>query len=169
MAPKEQKLLRDFLDVMLNYLQANPLEDNRVFNYQDYQSLETTLDTHIGAEGVTEKDLCINTGTSNLTLFISDQTHYSFLSAANILGIDNVISVKSDSLGRMEVEALESAIQISLKAGNKPFFIAATAGTTVLGAFDPINKIAAIAAKYQLWLHVDGAYCGSFLYFSISF
>ncbi|MEQ9368298.1 MAG: pyridoxal-dependent decarboxylase [Coleofasciculus chthonoplastes F3-SA18-01] len=41
--------------------------------------------------------------------------------------------------------------------------MAATSGTTVLGAFDPIDKIAGITAKYNLWLHVDAAYGGSFI------
>jgi sulfinoalanine decarboxylase/sulfinoalanine decarboxylase/aspartate 1-decarboxylase len=40
----------------------------------------------------------------------------------------------------------------------------ATAGTTVLGAFDPIDKIADITEKYGIWLHVDGAYCGSVIF-----
>lgn len=36
-----------------------------------------------------------------------------------------------------------------------PLFVNATAGTTVYGAFDPINDIADICEKYNLWLHVD--------------
>lgn len=39
--------------------------------------------------------------------------------------------------------------------GDKPFFVNATAGTTVLGAFDPINAVADICEKYDLWMHVD--------------
>ena len=33
-----------------------------------------------------------------------------------------------------------------------------------MGAFDSIDKIADITEKYNLWLHVDGAYCGSVLF-----
>lgn len=36
-----------------------------------------------------------------------------------------------------------------------PLFVNATAGSTVYGAFDPINEIADICEKYNLWLHVD--------------
>lgn len=36
-----------------------------------------------------------------------------------------------------------------------PLFVNATGGSTVYGAFDPINEIADICEKYNLWLHVD--------------
>lgn len=39
-----------------------------------------------------------------------------------------------------------------------PFFVGATAGTTVLGAFDPFQDIAAICARHNIWLHIDGAW-----------
>lgn len=33
-----------------------------------------------------------------------------------------------------------------------------TAGTTVLGAFDPFEQIAAICKKHGVWMHVDGCW-----------
>ena len=100
-----------------------------------------------------------------LVLFVSDQSHYSFLKAANVLGIglNNVIKVRTDANGRMIPQDLERSIVAQLESGRVPFFIGATAGTTVRGAFDPLPEIAQIAQKYQLWLHVDGAWGGAVL------
>lgn len=36
-----------------------------------------------------------------------------------------------------------------------PFFVNATAGTTVQGAFDPLNRIADISERNGIWMHVD--------------
>lgn len=44
---------------------------------------------------------------------------------------------------------------VLLLQGYVPLFVNATAGSTVYGAFDPINEIADICEKYNLWLHVD--------------
>ncbi len=42
--------------------------------------------------------------------------------------------------------------------------VCATAGTTVMGVFDPIEEIAEICERYNIWLHVDGAYLGAVLF-----
>ncbi len=52
-------------------------------------------------------------------------------------------------------EELERAILKSVQDGKIPFFVNATSGTTVFGAFDPLHPIADICEKYKLWLHVD--------------
>ena len=95
-------------------------------------------------------------------LFVSDQAHYSFEKAANLLGIgiDNLVEVKSDARGRMDPSELEQEIQRCKKRGGSPFFVGATAGTTVRGAFDPLTEIADVCCRHGLWLHVDGAWGG---------
>lgn len=50
---------------------------------------------------------------------------------------------------------LERLVLKAIAEGKIPFFVTATAGTTVFGSFDPINPIADICDKYQLWLHID--------------
>lgn len=39
--------------------------------------------------------------------------------------------------------------------GAVPFFVSATSGTTVLGAFDPLGPVADVCQRHGLWLHVD--------------
>ena len=74
--------------------------------------------------------------------FVSEESHYSVLMAANVLGIgfDNVIKVPCDSDGRMRVDKLEEEINRSKVNGQTPFCVIATSGTTVRGAFDPQEK-----------------------------
>lgn len=55
----------------------------------------------------------------------------------------------------MVAKDLEKQISLVLKENRMPFFVNATAGTTVLGAFDNLNEIGDICEKYNLWLHVD--------------
>jgi sulfinoalanine decarboxylase/sulfinoalanine decarboxylase/aspartate 1-decarboxylase len=61
-------------------------------------------------------------------------------------------------------DALEAAIKKDIQNGFLPVLINATAGTTVLGAFDPILPLVKIRDSYDMWLHVDGAYCGSVIF-----
>ncbi len=100
-----------------------------------------------------------------LKAFVNEHAHYSFEHAANILGIgaQNVIKVQATDAGSMDPVALETAIKSSIQQGEIPFFIGATCGTTVLGAFDPLMDLAGIAQKYKLWLHADGAFGGSLI------
>ncbi|XP_062337685.1 glutamate decarboxylase 1 [Osmerus eperlanus] len=100
-----------------------------------------------------------------LALFTSEHGHYSFKKSAAVLGIgsENVVLVKCDDRGKMIPSELESRI-IAVKAkGCVPFFVNATAGTTVYGAFDPIHALADICQRHKLWLHVDAAWGGGLL------
>ena len=95
-----------------------------------------------------------------LVAYVSDQAHYSAKKAANVLGIgsDNLIAVESDADGRISPDALKIEIEKSLVLGHIPFFIGLTAGTTVIGAYDPIAACHEIAQEHNIWLHIDGAW-----------
>ncbi len=100
-----------------------------------------------------------------MALFVSDQAHYSFEKATNVLGIghNSVVKVATDLSGRMIPDELNRSIEKNLESGKMPFFVVATAGTTVTGSFDPIERLAEIAGHYGIWLHVDGALGASVL------
>ena len=72
--------------------------------------------------------------------------------------------VPTNDFGQMNAEALKAMITEDVAKGFTPIMVNATAGTTVLGAFDPIEPLRAICDAHQMWLHVDGAYCGSVLF-----
>uniref|UniRef100_A0A8C3DHZ1 Cysteine sulfinic acid decarboxylase n=1 Tax=Corvus moneduloides TaxID=1196302 RepID=A0A8C3DHZ1_CORMO len=94
-----------------------------------------------------------------LALFASQESHYSIQKGAAFLGIgmDNVHLVRTDErwVGKMIPEELEKEIQRVKAEGSEPLFVCATSGTTVLGAFDPLDAIADVCARHGLWLHVD--------------
>ena len=100
-----------------------------------------------------------------LKAFINEQAHYSFETAANVLGIGskNVIKVKADKNGRLIPEELEKKLSESVSRGELPFFVAATCATTLSGAYDPIDEMAEICKKYNVWLHADGSFGGSLI------
>lgn len=104
-------------------------------------------------------------GLPKLSMFVSDQAHYSFENNANVLGLgtSQVYKIKSDTNGRMIPEDLEKQINISIEKGDKPFFVAATAATTMLAAYDSIDEIVKIAKKHDIWVHVDGSFGGSLI------
>ena len=101
-----------------------------------------------------------------LIIYTSEECHYSNAKNASFAGIgkNNIRYIKADSNGRMLSEKLEEQILKDIQNGEIPTYVNATAGTTVLGAFDPIADIADITEKYKIWLHVDGAYCGSVIF-----
>lgn len=101
-----------------------------------------------------------------LTLFVSRAGHYAASKSAALLGIgtDAVVEVATDDGGSMIPDALERAVAASVAAGETPFAVIGTAGTTVTSAFDDLHALADVADAHGLWLHVDGCYGGSALF-----
>uniref|UniRef100_H3DHQ4 Glutamate decarboxylase 1 n=1 Tax=Tetraodon nigroviridis TaxID=99883 RepID=H3DHQ4_TETNG len=99
-----------------------------------------------------------------LVLFTSEHSHYSIKKASAAgFGTENLILLNTDERGRVIPADLEAKVLEAKQKGYVPMYVNATAGTTVYGAFDPINEIADICEKYNMWLHVDGAWGGGLL------
>jgi len=113
-----------------------------------------------------------------LVAFVSDEAHYSFKKAFNVLGLSekNLHIVPTLDDGTMDVKALLTQMRFARNVeGKHPFFVGATSGSTVRGSFDPIDQITSAIETYQrdfenphgvrnVWLHVDGAWGGSAIF-----
>jgi glutamate/tyrosine decarboxylase-like PLP-dependent enzyme len=98
-------------------------------------------------------------------IYVSGEGHYSINKNASMIGVgrENVRGVGADSEGRMRPELLADAIAADRARGLEPMMVIATSGTTVMGAFDPLEDLAAVAESEGLWLHADGAFGGTAL------
>jgi aromatic-L-amino-acid decarboxylase len=98
-----------------------------------------------------------------LVAYTSPHAHSSVEKGVKVAGLgrQNLRLVEVDPQCAMRPDALERLLLQDREAGLTPFFVSATAGTTSSNAFDPLKEIGAICRKHDLWLHVDGAMCGS--------
>lgn len=103
-----------------------------------------------------------------LVLFTSAHGHYSIEKAAQMLGFGSsaVWSVPTDAAGCMIPFELAVMINKAKNSGYTPFYVNATAGTTVLGSYDPIIPIASICDENSLWLHIDASWGGPAIFSS---
>lgn len=101
-----------------------------------------------------------------MIVYTSEASHYSIAKNAALIGVgrDQVRYIKTDHHGKMMPEELEKQIVADKAEGFLPFFVNATAGTTVMGAFDDIKAASAVCKSHNVWLHVDGAYCGAVIF-----
>ncbi|MGA8028296.1 MAG: aminotransferase class V-fold PLP-dependent enzyme [Bryobacteraceae bacterium] len=97
-----------------------------------------------------------------LTVYISEHTHSSSEKAAITLGFgqENVRKIPVDDEFRMRPDSLEQVIEADIRSGKRPCCIVASVASTSTTAIDPIQAIADIAERYNIWLHVDAAYGG---------
>ncbi|KAG7204292.1 hypothetical protein KM043_002113 [Ampulex compressa] len=104
-----------------------------------------------------------NVPSVKLVLFTSEDAHYSISKWAGVCDV-GIVLVKTDHLGRMDVEDLRKKIREEDIKGNRGFAVCATAGTTVLGAFDPLIELADVCDEFGMWLHVDAAWGGGVIF-----
>ena len=100
----------------------------------------------------------------NAVYLISEDAHSSFVKCTNIMGLEknNLLKIKTDINGCLDIVELKKNIDICSKEGKKIFAIVATLGTTIRGAIDPINNISRICKERDIWLHIDGSIGGIF-------
>ena len=95
-----------------------------------------------------------------MTVYASEEVHLSVAKAADILGFgrDQVRVIACDERQRMRVDVLREKIEADRRDGLRPFCVVGSAGTVNTGVVDPLAEIADVAAEFDLWFHVDGAY-----------
>jgi len=101
----------------------------------------------------------------NLRVYCSKETHSSIEKGVAVCGIgkNNLVKIGVDQQMRLDPSELETRIREDLDSGKKPCAVVAALGTTGTVAVDPLEEIASICKKYQIWLHVDAAYAGTAL------
>jgi len=112
----------------------------------------------VGGAGVKAEGLQSVPG--RLVGYASEEAHSSVARAFAVLGLGNgsLRRVPVDAGFRMDVGALERAIDADLRAGHRPFCVVGSAGTVNTGATDPLPALADLARARGLAFHVDAAF-----------
>ncbi len=101
--------------------------------------------------------------TGKFKVYMSDhEGHVSITRSADMLnlGRESVRLVKSKEDFGIDTEDLEKKIEEDIAAGDVPLCVVAQVGSINVGIIDPLEKIAEICRKRNIWFHADGA-CGA--------
>ncbi|MFN0248991.1 MAG: pyridoxal phosphate-dependent decarboxylase family protein [Kofleriaceae bacterium] len=95
-----------------------------------------------------------------LAVIVSSDAHYSIARTLHIMGWGDggAIPAKIGETHQLTAKAVEDALATAGK--RRVIGIVAAAGSTAVGAFDPLHDLADVADKHGLWLHVDAAHGG---------
>ena len=109
--------------------------------------------------GIASKDF------EKAVIYTTQQVHHCVIKAIRFAGLGDatIRTIEMDRRYRMKPELLNEQIKQDKEESKLPLIIFASAGTTDLGAVDPLKEIAGIAERQHIWLHVDAAYGGFFL------
>jgi aromatic-L-amino-acid decarboxylase len=99
-------------------------------------------------------------GPARLVAYASTGVHRCVPDALDMAGIGSTAlrRIPVDADFRMDLVALAATIAADRAAGLTPFLVVGTAGSVDVGAIDDLDGIADIAAREDLWFHVDGAF-----------
>jgi aromatic-L-amino-acid decarboxylase len=99
---------------------------------------------------------------AGVRVYCGEHAHSSVDKAVILLGLghDALTRIPADAEFRMRPELLATAIAADRAAGLVPIAVIATVGSTSTTSVDPVEDVAAICARENVWLHIDAAYAG---------
>ncbi|TXT38945.1 MAG: aromatic-L-amino-acid decarboxylase [Comamonadaceae bacterium] len=111
------------------------------------------------ALGAASRASGVTAASGKLVAYAASSAHSCITKAMEMSGLGSqaLRQVPVNVQGEMDVCALASMVAADRLAGLQPFLVVATAGTVNIGAIDPLEQVADLAAREQLWFHVDGA------------
>jgi len=104
-------------------------------------------------------------GQARPAIAVGADVHYSVSRAAGIIGIgeSQIVRLPLNGDQQIRMDQVRPTLEAAEKRGLKVFCLVASAGTTSVGAFDPIGELGELARELNIWLHVDGAHGASLL------
>lgn len=98
-----------------------------------------------------------------LRVYCSEHVHSSIDKGVITLGLglESLGKIECNQRFEMIPEKLAKAIEEDIAAGYKPICVIPTVGTTSTSSVDPVDAVADICERYNIWLHVDTAYAGA--------
>jgi aromatic-L-amino-acid decarboxylase len=108
------------------------------------------------------RESLVGSMTGDLVGYVCDQSHSSIGRAARVLGFrpEQIRVLPHDAAFRLDPRRVAAAMDADVRAGRRPLFVVATAGTTNTGSIDPLDDLATLCRERGAWLHVDAAYGG---------
>jgi len=99
-------------------------------------------------------------GGPRFTLYAGGEVHACVRKSAELMGLGHkaLRSIGTDPDFHIDLNELEQQIEKDKKNGFTPFCIVGNAGTVNTGSVDDLDGLADIAARHDMWFHVDGAY-----------
>jgi aromatic-L-amino-acid decarboxylase len=98
-----------------------------------------------------------------MRVYASEHVHSSIDKAVITLGLGlrSLRKIECNDRFQMLPGKLAEAIEDDIRNGVLPICVIPTVGTTSTSSVDPVDAIADICEKHDIWLHVDTAYAGS--------
>lgn len=119
---------------------------------------------------ITKLQSIYNTNLNQPVVIAPGHRHYSWKKGINLLGLSNesLWEIELDQNGHAKIDHLEFLLNQSINDNRQVIMVVAVAGTTEMGAIDPISKIQKTISQFEnknnqnIWFHVDAAYGGYF-------